>query len=67
MARVYVSSVIPATTDQVWDRIRDFNGLANWHPAMRESRIEDGRHKLSGNAVAPTGHAWGSLLCAVVG
>ena len=43
MARVYVSSVIPATIDQVWDRTRDFNGLANWHPAMRESRIEDGR------------------------
>jgi len=43
MARVYVSSVIPAAADQVWDRIRDFNGLPNWHPGMRESRIEDGR------------------------
>ena len=42
MARVYVSSVIPATADQVWERIRDFNGLPNWHPGMRESRIEDG-------------------------
>ena len=43
MARVYVSSVIPATADQVWDRIRDFNGLPNWHPGMSESRVEDGR------------------------
>jgi hypothetical protein len=43
MARVYVSSVIPATAEQVWERIRDFNGLPNWHKGMRESRIEDGR------------------------
>lgn len=41
MARVYVSSVIDASSDKVWDRIRDFNGLPKWHPAIRESRIED--------------------------
>ena len=27
MPRVYTSSVIPAAADQVWERIRDFNGL----------------------------------------
>ena len=42
MARVYVSSVISAPLDAVWDRVRDFNGLPKWHPRMRESRIEDG-------------------------
>ena len=41
MARVFVSSVINAPTDQVWDRIRDFNGLPKWHPRIRDSRIED--------------------------
>ncbi len=41
MARVYVSSVIGAPTDKVWERVRDFNGLAKWHPRIRESRIED--------------------------
>ena len=41
MARVYVSSVIGAPADRVWDRIRDFNGLPRWHPAIRDSRIED--------------------------
>ena len=42
MARVFTSSVIGAPADKVWARIRDFNGLPTWHPAIRESRIEDG-------------------------
>ena len=42
MARVYVSSVISASTERVWERIRDFNGLPRWHPLIRESRIENG-------------------------
>ncbi len=42
MARVYVSSVIPAPVGRVWARIRDFNGLPSWHPAIAESRIENG-------------------------
>jgi len=42
MARVFVSSVIGAPADKVWARIRDFNGLPSWHPAVRESQIEGG-------------------------
>lgn len=42
MARVYVSSVIGAPVARVWARIRDFNGLPSWHPAIAESRIEHG-------------------------
>ena len=41
MARVYTSSVIDAPADKVWERIRDFNGLPRWHPAIRDSRIEN--------------------------
>ena len=41
MARVYVSSVIPAPVEKVWERVRDFNGLPRWHPRIRESRIEN--------------------------
>ncbi|MFD0914854.1 SRPBCC family protein [Pseudahrensia aquimaris] len=41
MARVYVSSVINAPATKVWERVRDFNGLPNWHPRIRDSRIED--------------------------
>ena len=42
MPRVYISSVIDAPAARVWERIRDFNGLARWHPAIRDSRIENG-------------------------
>ena len=42
MARVYTSSVIPAPTAKVWERVRDFNALPRWHPAIRESRVENG-------------------------
>src|SRR6056297_716258 len=42
MPRVYISSVIDAPAARVWERVRDFNGLARWHPAIRDSRIENG-------------------------
>lgn len=42
MARVYISSVIDAPVAKVWERIRDFNALPRWHPAIRDSRIENG-------------------------
>ncbi|MEM1286643.1 MAG: SRPBCC family protein [Cohaesibacteraceae bacterium] len=41
MARVYTSSVIDAPAARVWERVRDFNGLPRWHPAIRDSRIEN--------------------------
>jgi len=40
--RVFISSVINAPADKVWERIRDFNGMPRWHPRIRESRIENG-------------------------
>lgn len=42
MARVYVSSVIDAPVARVWEKVRDFNALPRWVPAVRESRIENG-------------------------
>jgi hypothetical protein len=39
--RIYVSSIIDASADTVWARIRDFNGLPLWHPAIADSRIEN--------------------------
>lgn len=41
MARIYISSVIPAPVAKVWERVRDFNALPRWHPAIRDSRIEN--------------------------
>lgn len=43
MIRVYVSSVIEAPAEAVWEVIRDFNGLPQWTPFVVESRIESNR------------------------
>ena len=43
MARSYASTMIDAPADDVWARIRDFNGLATWHSGLvTHSEIEDG-------------------------
>ena len=42
MIKVYTSSVIDASADTVWSRIRDFNGMPQWHPGIVDSRIENG-------------------------
>ncbi|RZL95903.1 MAG: SRPBCC family protein [Variovorax sp.] len=41
MVSVYVSSVIDASADSVWSRVRDFNGMPQWHPLIADSRIEN--------------------------
>jgi hypothetical protein len=41
VVRVYTSTVIDASPDTVWARIRDFNGLPQWHPGIADSRIEN--------------------------
>jgi hypothetical protein len=43
MIRVYVSSIIDTGADNVWSRVRDFNGLPQWHPGIADSRIENGQ------------------------
>ena len=44
MAKSYASTVIDAPADEVWARIRDFNGLATWHSGMvATSEIEEGK------------------------
>jgi len=43
MTKVRRSTIIDAPIDQVWQFLRDFNGHERWHPAVAESRIEEGR------------------------
>lgn len=43
MPKAYASSVIDAPASAVWAVIRDFNALPDWHPAIAQSEIEDGR------------------------
>ncbi|MGV1793964.1 SRPBCC family protein [Rhizobium sp. A37_96] len=42
MAKAYASAVIDAPIEAVWEVVRDFNGLPNWHPAIAGSEIEGG-------------------------
>lgn len=42
MVKVYRSTVLDAPAERVWRDLRDFNGLANWHPSIILSRIEKG-------------------------
>lgn len=43
MVRVRQSTIIDAPCDEVWRVLRDFNGHADWHPAIAASEIEDRR------------------------
>lgn len=40
--KVVESVTIKASPDTVWARIKDFNSLASWHPAVAESPASDG-------------------------
>ncbi|ATB37694.1 polyketide cyclase [Cystobacter fuscus] len=42
MARIYVSTVIDAPIERVWNKVRNFNGLPSWHPVITDSMIEEG-------------------------
>ncbi len=42
MIRVKRSAVIDAPVGRVWEVLRDFNSHSAWHPAVGESRIENG-------------------------
>lgn len=42
MPRAYASAVIDRPIEEVWKRVHDFNNVAAWHPAVAESRVEDG-------------------------
>lgn len=41
MIRIFRSSVIDHPVDSVWGKIRDFNNLPGWHPAIADSHIEE--------------------------
>jgi uncharacterized protein YndB with AHSA1/START domain len=42
MARIHVSSAIPASVERVWEYVRDFNELPKWFPGLTDCHIEPG-------------------------
>lgn len=51
MAKSYASAVIPASVEQVWAVVRDFDGLPQWHPAISSSSLADGARPTEVGAV----------------
>ena len=43
MVEVRRSTIIEAPLEEVWRFLRDFNAHQDWHPAVADSRIEEGR------------------------
>jgi hypothetical protein len=48
VARAYASGVVPASADEVWAVVRDFDDLPSWHPAIKASEIEEGTNHVVG-------------------
>ncbi|PJE38722.1 SRPBCC family protein [Pseudooceanicola lipolyticus] len=44
MIKAYASTILAVPVDRVWDRVRNFNGLPDWHPAATDSCIEPGHN-----------------------
>ena len=42
MSNVSMSTQLPVSADQVWSVIGNFNALAQWHPAVESSSLEEG-------------------------
>jgi uncharacterized membrane protein len=40
---VYISDVIDAPIEKVWEIMRDFNDMPSYHPGIKASSIEDGK------------------------
>ncbi|EST18091.1 SRPBCC family protein [Streptomyces niveus] len=51
MAQAYWSSVFTSSADETWAVVRQFNGLPDWHPAIRASEITGGGNGLTPGAV----------------
>lgn len=51
MPTPYASGIVPADADSVWRLVRDFDGLASWHPAIEASEIEPGARATEVGAV----------------
>ena len=42
--KVTKSVTIDAPADQVWTKVKDFDGLATWHPALESDKIVAGKN-----------------------
>lgn len=44
MIKVCSTVIINVSVDDVWNKVKNFNGLPDWHPAATDSNIEPGHN-----------------------
>jgi hypothetical protein len=42
MPKPYASAVLPVSAERVWESIRDFASIAEWHPGITSAELENG-------------------------
>lgn len=62
MATVEYSAVLGTSAEQAWKVLRRFGGIAEWHPAIAHSKIEDGQSDDTIGAVRRLDLADGGVL-----
>lgn len=62
MVLVEYSAGLPCSADQAWKVLRDFGGIADWHPAIVKSRLEGESGDLRVGAIRRLALADGAVL-----
>ena len=62
MVLVEYSAGLPCSADQAWKVLRAFGGIADWHPAIVKSRLEDEAGGLRVGAIRRLALADGAVL-----
>jgi len=44
MIKVCSTTIIDVPVNEVWEKVKNFNGLPSWHPAATDSNIEPGHN-----------------------
>jgi len=68
MPKPYASAVLPVSADLVWESIRDFAGIAGWHPGISSAELEGGAGDQVGTVrrlIGPGGEVFRERLLAL--
>jgi Polyketide cyclase / dehydrase and lipid transport len=69
MPTSYASAVMPVPAERVWERIRDFGSIADWHPGIADGALEgDGAGDRVGSVrrlTGPSGEVFRERLVAL--
>jgi Polyketide cyclase / dehydrase and lipid transport len=55
MPKPYASAVLPMSADLLWEYVRDFSNIAEWHPVIASAEMESGAGDVVGSVRRLTG------------